>query len=393
MLQATSYTGKLIGNIDFIEASWNRRWTEPGEFMVYLSLDEYTRLTNLGMKYVSNVGRKETGIIQKTEYSKDASGAFVTVSGYFLEKLLDYGAYRKNQTIDADNSDTDKSNVDTAIKSVIKNGLTAVKVDGTSYKPLGSVSVDSASELPTAVEASIDSDTQMGEALYDLLDESGFGMVASIKSYPTATSGSVGLSLLFKSGVARTKDDSAVYFGEAYNNVDDMSYTLDESAEYCLYEVFQEVDSSVYDDFSESYFDKFTQTEDGEKRYYICCSYLYTKNHPSNIGACYPKKILQTSLSSDECDLTKTTDKNQQKIRKLMRKKAKLDMLNHYKIEEISINVIQERYTYLKDYDLGDTCMVLVDDMLSKPVERRIVECNETHRDNRIEVEIVLGTD
>ena len=33
MLQGIDYTGKPIGNIDFIEASWDRNWSEAGDFM------------------------------------------------------------------------------------------------------------------------------------------------------------------------------------------------------------------------------------------------------------------------------------------------------------------------------------------------------------------------
>ena len=29
MLRAIDFTGELLGNIDFIEASWDRRWSEP----------------------------------------------------------------------------------------------------------------------------------------------------------------------------------------------------------------------------------------------------------------------------------------------------------------------------------------------------------------------------
>ena len=71
MLRATDYTGKLLGNVDFIEASWDRKWSEPGSFMVYMTLGEYNRLNALGMKYLENVGRPETGVIQKVEYKRE----------------------------------------------------------------------------------------------------------------------------------------------------------------------------------------------------------------------------------------------------------------------------------------------------------------------------------
>lgn len=389
MLRAIDFTGELLGSIDFIEASWDRRWSEPGEFMVYMALDEYNRLNALGMKYVENVGRPETGIIQKTEYNRQTDGAFVTVSGYFVDKLLDFGAYRKTQVVSASTTD----DVESAVNSYLQNAVADVTVDGETYKPLESIVIDAGSEFLTSVDASIEAGLQAGEALYNILSGTGYGLLASVNSYPNASgSGGVGLSLKFKSGRQKTEGDEGVFFGKAYNNVDDMSYTLDESAEACLYEIVQTVDQEYYSKFSSTYFPiKYTEVVDGATRYYIGCTYLYEGNQPTNIGKCYPKRILETSLSSDECDLKVTTAANQKKIRNLMQKKAQLDMLDHYKVESISINVLQERFSYLEDYDLGDTCVALIDDM-EQIYHARIEEANETHKGNRIEVELVLGT-
>ena len=389
MLRAIDFTGELLGNIDFIEASWDRRWSEPGEFMVYMALDEYNRLNGLGMKYIENVGRPERGIIQKTEYSRQTEGAFVTVSGYFAEKLLDFGAYRKTQVLSASTS----SAVKTAVSSYISNAFAGITVDGKTYKPLKSVSINAASAFPSSVESSIEAGLQSGEAIYGILSGTGYGLLASLNSYPGANmSGGIGLSLKFNSGRQKTDGDEGVFFGKAYNNVDDMSYTLDESAEACLYEIVQTVDQEQYSAFSTTYFPiKYTEIINGVTNYYIGCTYFYEGNQPTNIGECYPKRVLETSLSSDECDLTVTTAANQQKIKSLMQKKAQLDMLDHYKVESIAINVIQERFIYLEDYDLGDTCVALIDDM-EQMYHARIEEANETHKENRIEVELVLGT-
>ena len=64
MLQGIDYTGKPIGNIDFIEASWDRNWSEAGDFMVYMALAEYNRLNALGIKYVKNVGTPNLNRLQ-----------------------------------------------------------------------------------------------------------------------------------------------------------------------------------------------------------------------------------------------------------------------------------------------------------------------------------------
>lgn len=389
MIRGYSKTGELLGNIDFIEASWDRKWSASGEFMVYMTLDEYKRLNDMGLKYIENLGRPELGIIQKVEYSKESNGAFETISGFFVDKLLDFAIYRKTQVISA--------NTETAVKNgilgYINNANAQVTVDGTNYKPLKSIVIDNASVFPAQVDISIDNSNSLGEALYSILSGTDYGMLAKISQYVDANNnGSLGVNLLFKKGNLLTEGENAVYFGKAYNNVDDMSYTLDESAEKCLYEVIQQVEQAAYNAFSSVYFPiKYTETIDGDTKYYIGCTYFYKGNQPSDVGDCYPKSILTTALSSDECDLTITTTANQQKIKSLMQKKAQLEMLNNYKVETISVNVLQEKYTYMKDYDLGDTCVVLIDD-LEQMYYARIEEVNETHKNNMIEIQLVLGT-
>ena len=66
-------------------------------------------------------------------------------------------------------------------------------------------------------------------------------------------------------------------------------------------------------------------------------------------------------------------------------------MLDNYKVETMEINVIQVRYEYLSDYDLGDTCAVLIDD-LNQMYYARIEKINETHKDNMVDIQLVLGT-
>lgn len=388
MLKGTDSKGTQLGNIDFIEAEWDRKWSATGEFMVYLPLAEYMRLEGLGVKYIENVGRPERGIIQKIEYSKKNSGAFVTVSGYFIENLLDFCAYRRTAVISASTA----AGVKSGIASYLAKASAGIAAGGVTYKPVSSLVVDAGSVFPASVDVSIDNGTQAGEGVYQALSGTGYSMRASVASYPQSGADAVGVSVKFISGRERTEGDDAIYFGKAYNNVSNISYILDESAERCLYEVIQEVDSQYYGSFSASYFPiKFSEAVDGEAHYYIGCTYVYGGNRPGGLGDVYPKKILETSISSEEADLTVTTAANQSKIANLMKKKAQLDMLDNYKVETISADVIQERYHYLSDYDIGDVCIVQIDD-IGQQYAARIEEIQETHKSNRVDVKLVLGT-
>lgn len=388
MLKGIDTKGTVIGNIDFIEAEWDRKWSACGEFMVYLPLAEYMRLTNENIKYVENVGRPELGVIQKIEYEKKISGAYVTISGYFIENFLDFLSYRRTTVISAETS----AAVKTAITSYISKAAAGVTVGSKTYKPISAVKIDSASVFPPEMDISIDNGTQAGEGLYNALSGTGYNVRVSMDSFPQSEGDLIGVKVRFINGKIKTSGDAAVFFGKAYNNVSNITYTLDESAERCLYEIIQEVDAQYYSAFSTTYFPiKFSEKIDGEAHYFIGCTYVYAKNRPAGLGDIYPKKVLETSISSEEADLTVTTTANQKKISNLMKKKAQLDMLDFYKIETISVDVIQEKFVYLLDYDIGDTCIVQIDD-IKQQYTARIEEVQETHKSNRIEVKLILGT-
>lgn len=66
-------------------------------------------------------------------------------------------------------------------------------------------------------------------------------------------------------------------------------------------------------------------------------------------------------------------------------------MLNNYKIETISVDVIQNRFYYGQDYDLGDICTVDIAE-LNQSWSARITEIHEVYRKNNMEVQLVMGT-
>ena len=74
-----------------------------------------------------------------------------------------------------------------------------------------------------------------------------------------------------------------------------------------------------------------------------------------------------------------------------MRRALRLEMLNNYMEETISVDVIQDRFLYLKDYDLGDEVTIHIDE-LKVQYNSRIIEVREVYKNNQLEIEIVLGT-
>lgn len=388
MLKARNWKGSIIGdkggNIDFIECAWDRKFTQCGDFILYLPLAEYNRLAEMGFKYVENVGRPELGLIQKIEYEKETKGAFVTLKGFFVDKFLDFATYRKTVAINTSTA----ANTKTSIMNYINNANAVVG----GVKPIGSIGFSSDSSFPSTVDISIEGGIKAGEALYDILSDSEYGYLTKISKYPQSDSDTLNVSVKVFKGDDLTSGDNAVYFGKAFNNVSNISYTLDESANQCFYEVLQEVSEEHYSAFSTNYFPiKYTETKDGQIRYVIGCYFVWNSNKPEKIGNSNPKSILTVSLSSDDVDLEDTSTTNQQKIRRLLETQAKLDMLNNYRIETISCTVLQEKYEYMKNYDLGDKCVVYIDD-LGLTYHAIISEVQETHKSNQVTLKVVLGT-
>lgn len=386
MLKAKDWKGNIIGNnggnIDFIECAWNRNLKECGDFMVYLALAEYNRLNKLGFKYVENVGRPELGIVQKIEYEKETKGAFVTISGFFVDKILDFATYRKKFVVDTT----------TGVKQSIVDYLSKANAVVGGIKPLGDIEFSEDSTFPLEQSCEIEEGGKAGEAIYTILSGDNYGYITSINHYPQTPTDNLDLSVKVFKGRDLTKGDSAVYFGKAFNNVSSVEYKFDDSGNQCFYEVLQDVNEEHYSNFSTEYFPiKYTEKNNGEMSYIIGCYFNWDSNAPENVGNCKPKAILKASLSSDEVDLENTTKANQKKIRNLLESKAKLDMLDNYKVEEIACNVIQEKYKYLQDYDLGDKCIVYIDD-LGLTYSSVITEIEETHKSNKIEIKVVLGT-
>ena len=113
--------------------------------------------------------------------------------------------------------------------------------------------------------------------------------------------------------------------------------------------------------------------------------YIDENNRPKDLDL-YPKKIIQGSVSGIELKVA-----NESVIREQMRNQGKLEMLNHWKQETINVDVLQNTFYYLENYNLGDICTIVLDD-IEQMFAARIVEVKEVHRKNAIEVQLVMGT-
>jgi hypothetical protein len=370
---------RIDANPGFIELQWNRKFNGFGEFSLYMPADKYDRRA----KYIQNSGRPETGIVQKVVYEQKTEGDFVTLSGYFIEALLNWGALWKDKAYMASGA----ANVTTEINRLMRDCLTQTlpptitgyvdpEVRATNAQ-LYEGALAANATVPSSISYNYPAGTPCGEALLGLLNSEGYSLYAGPYFNDTGTGPLLGLVIHPYTG---TDKHNEVIFGKPYNNVDNVEYVLDESAEKSEYVVVQDIDAAQAATYSGVIS---INTSEGVKKY-IALNMTNANNVPSAMGGAMPMKVLYSSANSD-------TSATQSDIQDQMRRAAQIDMLDNYKLQTITVSVIQNGVKYLEDYDLGDTVSLIVRE-LNRTYVAQIMEVYEVHSDNKVDVQIVLGT-
>lgn len=72
------------------------------------------------------------------------------------------------------------------------------------------------------------------------------------------------------------------------------------------------------------------------------------------------------------------------------KQQAKLDLLNHTRITNVSFEPANKAFEYLKDYDLGDRVNLTID-KISQTYAFRIIEVDEVYTNNTREIKLQFG--
>lgn len=378
--------GDEIMPIDFIELQWNRKYHDSGNFVLYMAAKNY----NPDIKYIQVKDRPETGIVQKVLYEEKTNGEFVTLSGFFIEKLLDCTAptqYIISNLID----DADPSAFNASMRLLfyrffiqrtdsLKNSMPSSLI-GVQRVPNPAVFfyetlVKDGVGIPRSV-ISFDVGEPFGESLYKNLEKYN----CSYRVKPLFKNRDESKPILgIETQIWKGRDlRNSIYFGDSIDNVKKIEFMVDESgAKECVIGL-QEIPEEIT-----NYSNAFYSYEDGKYKKYISEAYHYENNMPTSLGKVFPQKIIKTNCNEINANNEKT-------VRETMQHEAKLELLNNYIDEKISIDVIQNKFYYLKDYDLGDVCTIVID-KIKKMYTARIVEINEVFSQNKNDVELILGT-
>ncbi len=373
--------GTALGTIDFIELQWNRKYQECGSFVLYIAADDY----NAEVKYVQYSDRPETGMIQKIEYEEKVGGRFVTLSGFFVDKILDGGAYYAAYNFEG------SAAVGQEIKGYMFAALNLnaagsldTGVTDTGKRVVNNLAVDPDSTYPEKLNNTVEMGEPLGQSLYSILSDDNMSYTCKPIYHQDETKPLLGLNMKFWKG--RDLRDS-VRFSGSLNNVGNIKYTYDESAEYARYQVLLALpDDTDATQWAGNYGTVIGMIVDGTLKYYLQTYYEEENNKPKDMGKCMPEKVYVAQV--DGIDLVPS---NEQEIVGKMQKAAQLDMLNNYKVESIEVDVLQHRFIYSQDYDLGDICTVSIDD-IRQMYTARIIEINEVYASNKLDVTVIMGT-
>ncbi len=371
---------------EIIELSWNRKFNEAGNFSIYMPASSYKS----EYKYVQIFDRPETGVIQKTVYEEKPQGDYVTLSGFFIEKLLDGGALLQTNIIDEGTKKGGQERVRKLLYDAFKQETNNLKQSLT--RDYSSIPDPQSKLKPFLYETTlldngifnnetsliIEAGEPIGTTLYTAFKQDNLSYYAAPKFNPSKsiTQPRLGLEIVPRRG-RKLKDH--VFFGKELGNVKNVTYAFDDSGAKPILQGVQILPEGVRYASAISMW-----RPDWKTDWAIVETFEDKNNMPKDMGESYPKKVVKTSI--DEI-----TENNEVTVRSKMKKALKLEMLNTYKEETISVDIIQNRFLYRRDYDLGDEVTIFINE-LQKQYSARIIEVREVYAKNTMQIELVLGT-
>lgn len=410
MLRAFNKYGNAIEPPEFIELQWNRKFYDFGNFSLHMPLSVYDR----ELKYLQFEGRPETGIVQKRYYENQNGIDYITLSGFFIDKFLDMGVADakipfKVEAADASGTTWNPGLIKLALwftfSQYNKNLWEDVKepddpdpkyqylVDEQNKKwmnlrytgsNLYSTEFSKDFVYPQGLNYLIEPGEKIGQVFKKTFKTYKMSVGADPIFNPNGkarenTEPLIGLMLTSKVAEDKSK---LVYFGEAFENIKKIEYNFDDSGVISDYTIRQEVPNDNRFPSKAAEYDY----QQGKAFYYLYEHYLEANNVPMDLGKSYPAGFIESNIETFNNDLTEAEVKEQ------MKKAALLEMLNHYKVESFSVDVTQNSFYYLKDYDLGDYCTIISSKLGNVPYKAQIIEVRERIAENKNEIEIVFGT-
>ena len=311
-----------------LNVQWNRQYYECGTFSIQIPYNQYID----DMVYIYSKDKDELGVIDNVRYSISNGIKSVQLSGVFLEKELD-----------------DKVVVPDFNGSGILEDEVVRFVN--QYKSDIPLLVDAESQGRGNTVEFVATENGIATELYKILqnEEYSFRVAYDYESNSKAFS--------IWQGKDRTQgqtDNNPVLFSTVFKNLLNPDVVLQKNLRnYAIVKgSFDGADVTAIADLS-----------NGE----------------------YQKQIVIDGSSVESEGLTK--DAYIEKLKMF----GKTELLNQYAdVENIAFDIDNESYEYKVDYDLGDKCTVIIED-IGLTLEGRIISVFEVYKDNRRELSVEFG--
>ena len=319
----------------FVNLQWIRRYYEPGEFSVQVPEGEY----NAAAEYIYTNERPELGMIQRREHVATYDGKVMQLSGYFYE-------YKLNDKITFP-----RYNGNGNIETIARDMVSRYKSDIPLLR-LGNIA---------GIGTSITKQST-GDGLAKVL----FEMLATQEMSYRTRYDYLNNIMYFEvwKGRDRTQDQSVnsfATFSETFKNMQNVNIILDNSA-YKNYAVV--IGNGVYEDGNQIEVDVDLRSSSAEYKQIIY--------------------VDQTSMYYDSSQQTLAEYKEQLR-------QAGIEALEETRvITNVTFDTVKGRLDYMKDYDLGDKCDIILDS-IKQSFTVRIIEVDELFKEGVHTITLQFG--
>lgn len=367
---------KEMDGFDWVEIDWNRKFYEPGSCMVYTTQDRF----DPEIKFITQDGRHETGVIQKwVKEDKDGQN-MMTGSGYFSE-IIACRAARMSPCY---------TTTATSFAS-LQSFLTSADSSWThvEWPFVTPIIADDRKRQVSMAQMSYAGGESIGNYLYSFLKSSG-----KCSFWYEFKGNSAGV-LHIADADAFLSPTKEIWFGKNLGSISELNFTVDQTDQFDHFYITQEVpEGSGFTGMQSAI------QSDGTTKFYITEEYHTGKCQMETTAAKMEAvKVVNANISNIEI-----VSSNEAAIRDAMKQAAVLEALNHRELQTVDVSVLQNEYIYLKDYDLGNWVHVaddysrdstlwegFLEDHLGGDRLAQIVEITEVHKDNMMEVTVSLG--
>ena len=327
----------LVKVVQCTNIMWIRRYYNFDEFQIQTSVSNW----DMNIRYIYRNDRKELMIAYKPQYQNTKSrGRIVLVSGYDIRYILNnalvYPRYKKSMNIAKITYDMYNIYADTFIKNLVK--------------------YDNLVEMGTSATMQ-ESNEPLGDKFFYLLQTQELSWRVVYNSQTND------MQIQIWKGLDRTQEqseNSPVIWSQAFRNIFDIEYTKDDS-NYKNYAIV--VGNGAY--------------EDGNQITVIVDRILPGEE----------RRMLYVDATAETYD---PEEDSLEEFKASLAKKGEEELDQYQKVDESTFKVTDNTFVYLKDYDLGDKCDIVIGE-IEESYTARITEIKEIYKNGNRELELTFG--